>query len=225
MEKAEKVVVTLAYMIKELEALQNEHIRLAREMLEANNGTIFPFDLFATGVFNRSLKLIEGFNKLIPDNFISAAPLVRLQLDNYLRSYAVQRVNMNAHEFALAVMNGTRIKDFQDKDSKRKLNDGELAILAEKMYPGLRDFYNKASDYIHFSDTLIFHSVATNKDTGGFNGHITKNEPYVTEKLRIEAAISMYNFTKLILDFLSDWTFTKNNPELVAELREFKQNS
>jgi hypothetical protein len=88
METVEKVVVTLEYMFKELEALQDTHIEMGREMLEADNGNLFHFDFFASGIFHRSLMLINGFIKLIPDNFKSAAPLVRMQLDNFLKNFS-----------------------------------------------------------------------------------------------------------------------------------------
>lgn len=214
------MVVTLEYMVKELERLQEKHIKLGRKMVEADNGNIFPFDLFATAVLDRSVMLIEGFKKLIPDNFICAAPLVRLQLDNYLRTFAVQRVDINAHEFAIAVINGKRIRDFRDKDTKRKLTDAELVGITEKTHPGITDFYSKASGYIHFSDTLIFNSISVEKGTSTIQGSISKNEPFIPDRLRIEAAISMYSFTELLLNFLEDWTFTKNNAELVANLRD-----
>lgn len=144
MADVEKVVVTLGYMFQELEKLQDLHIKTGRKMLEADNGNIFHFDLFASGIFHRSLMLISGFIKLIPDNFISAAPLVRLQLDNFLRTSAVHRAGMPIYEFAIAVMGGKEIKDFQDKDSKKKLNDSNLASLAEERYPGIKEFLQKS---------------------------------------------------------------------------------
>ena len=140
MESVENVVVTLDYMFKELETLQDMDLEMGREMLEADNGNLFHFDFFASGIFHRSLMLISGFIKLIPDNFISAAPLVRMQLDNFLRTSAAHRVDMPLHEFAIEVIGGKEINKFQDKDTRKKLSDATLVQFAEEQYPGISEF-------------------------------------------------------------------------------------
>lgn len=215
--QSEEQVITSQLEI--LLSLRDAHIEMGKEMITAYNGTIYHFDLFANAVFHRSIMLINGFIKLIPDNFISAAPLVRLQLDNYLRMSAVHRVDMPAHEFASAVINGKRIRDMQDKVTKRKLTDAELVEACNKDYPGLKDFYEKTSSYIHLSDTHIFHAIRSNIDTGTIQGSISLDERFVPDLMRIDAIKSMINITKLVLKFLSEWIFTKNNPEFVAAER------
>lgn len=213
---------TLEIALDKLKTLKKAHLEMGKAMLLADGGKIFPFDLFATGVFSRSIKLIDGFITLIPDNFICAAPIVRMQIDNFLRTSAVLRVDMNAHEFAIKVLNGTKIKDMQDKETRKKLTDRTLVEIFSNQYPGLSEIYHKGSSYIHFSNTHIFHSVSASDAADGatIEGHITEAEPYVTEKLRTEAAITMANATKILLDQLDNWTFTKNNAELVDRLRK-----
>lgn len=130
----------LTSQLEILLTLRDSHIEMGKEMLTAYNGSIYHFDLYANAVFHRLIMLLSGFIKLIPDNFICAAPLVRLQLDNFLRMSAVHRVDMPSHEFAIAVIGGKRIRDMKDKVTKRKLTDAELVEACDKNYPGLKDF-------------------------------------------------------------------------------------
>ena len=69
------------------------HIEIGKDMVTTYDGTIYYLDLLATAVFQCSIMLITGFANLISDNFIRAAPLVRLQLDNYLRIFSLHRVD------------------------------------------------------------------------------------------------------------------------------------
>jgi hypothetical protein len=126
---------------------------------------------------------------------------------------------MPLHEFAIEVIGGKEINKFQDKDTRKKLTDKTLVEVAEVQYPGISEFYKKACGYVHFSDTHIFHTISTNPETGVISGSISKVETRIPNRLRIEACISMYEITKLVLDELNGWIFTKNNPELIQSLR------
>ncbi len=70
------------------------HLDLGKKMSEAYEGAIYPMDLLAAAVLNRSLYLIHGISRLVLDrNYISAVPLLRLQLDNVLRFHAAWLVD------------------------------------------------------------------------------------------------------------------------------------
>jgi hypothetical protein len=92
--------------IHDLEVLNNDHARIGKETMEK---VIYPVDFLAFAVLNRALCLTTGFVALIhAKNLTAAAPLVRLQLDNSLRSLLPPLVHQ-PHDFATKVLGGTRI--------------------------------------------------------------------------------------------------------------------
>src|SRR6516162_1393286 len=73
-------------------------------MTGADNGAVYPVDLLANAVINRSINLLRGYCDLVEKrNFICAAALLRLQLDNCLRFSAVFLVS-SCHDFATEVL-------------------------------------------------------------------------------------------------------------------------
>src|SRR5690606_27851709 len=103
----------------------------------------------------------------------------------------------------------------RDKKTNKKLTDHELVSIYDKEHPGLLQYYKTACSYVHFSNKHIFHTVSTLKDgelIEGLQGFIGSEEKYVPEKMRIEAAGSMINITKILLERLYFWTITKNHP-------------
>jgi hypothetical protein len=66
-------------------------------VLSAHRGDLYGFDLLAVATLNPSMCLLRGFCDLIAsENFIAAAPLLRMQLDNCLRFYAGWLVSESA---------------------------------------------------------------------------------------------------------------------------------
>jgi hypothetical protein len=73
-------------LLNKLEENNKLHIEEAELLLKADKGNFYMFDFLAIAVLQRSMSLSSGFIALMRlDNFISAIPLIRLQLDNYLR--------------------------------------------------------------------------------------------------------------------------------------------
>src|SRR6516162_5203015 len=71
--------------------------------------------IFVAAALNRSISLVHGFCTLIPDNYISAASLVRLQLDSAVRFTALWLVE-DREEFAKNVSSGQQINRVKDRD-------------------------------------------------------------------------------------------------------------
>src|SRR5436309_1171588 len=87
-----------------LQALRVEQSHVGKQMLEAHNRALYMFDLLAIAALNRSAGLCSGFRQLIRSrNFICAAPLIRLQIDNALRLYAGSIVR-DPRGYALSVL-------------------------------------------------------------------------------------------------------------------------
>ena len=61
---------------------------------KADGGSAFSLDMLSTAATHRAMCLIEGFCATFEkENFICAAPLIRLMLDTLLRFYAVWLVD------------------------------------------------------------------------------------------------------------------------------------
>lgn len=116
---------------------------------------IFPLDLLASAVMNRSLNLLLGFCSLIEArNFVAAAPLLRLQLDNVLRFSAAWLV-YDPHRFAWEVIEGTTVTDIQDSTGQRMFDWYLVRKLAEEN-PWAPEVYKQASGYVHLSEKHFF---------------------------------------------------------------------
>jgi hypothetical protein len=91
--------------------------------------------VYVAAALHRSISLVHGFCTLIPDNYISAASLVRLRLDSTLRFSALSLV-ADPEEFAKRVSSGEQINKLKDRDSERmtdaylvkKLNEQSLGF-------------------------------------------------------------------------------------------------
>jgi hypothetical protein len=73
-------------------------------MVERISGQAVPIRVYAFMVLKRSLSLIFGFTNMIRNkNFLCAAPLIRLQIDNLLRFRAAFLVD-NQSQFVVDVI-------------------------------------------------------------------------------------------------------------------------
>lgn len=202
--------------IASLEKLKKIHLERARKMIEADGGSMYPFDILASAVYKRSMSLIDGFLKMIPSNFICAAPLVRLQVDNLLRFSAANRVSVNAHAFAMDVMSGIPVRKMRDKDNpKQFLTDQYLVQKLKHIEPRIESLYEETSGYIHLSEKHIYNAMRFNDEKGGaFEFCVSEKDQYITDEDRVEALTAMIVITEKLLWLLEGWTFVKDNPEV-----------
>src|SRR5690349_15408738 len=114
--------------LEQIDSFENNFKELTKQMISPGQD-LFPLDMLAVGVINRSLSLLTGFTTLVrSNNYIAAAHLARPHLDNYLRFYAAWLVS-EPHEFAMEVMRGKRIDKLKDRTGKH-LRDAYLVEVA-----------------------------------------------------------------------------------------------
>jgi hypothetical protein len=88
---------------------------MALEMMRADDGAMYPLDLYAHGAINRTFALSRGFRSLILDfNFLCAGAILRLQLDTAIRFHAAY-LAPQAYDFAAAVVEGTEVRKLKDR--------------------------------------------------------------------------------------------------------------
>lgn len=204
----------LAERIESLRNLGPSHTQIGHEMFTAHDGDLYPMDFLGAAVLNRSMRLIKGFSDLIPSNFMAAAPLVRLQLDNLLRFHAAFLVQ-DPHRFVMDVLQGSQINKLKSQDGSR-LTDAYLVerIVAKDF--DIKTIYERGCSYVHLSDLHLLHAVQSSGDMQ-VAITISEDESEVPDDLRLDAVETMIFVTQLILNHVRGWVCTKANPELVQK--------
>lgn len=144
----------LEELLDKLRGSEPLHLDVGLRMMKADGGAVFPLDLLALAVLNRSSNLVPAFASLVESrNFISAVPLLRLQIDNCLRFYAAY-ISENPHDFATAVLGGEHVRRMRDKHGN-KMTDAYLVERFSEEFSWAKNVYEKTSGYIHLSDAHI----------------------------------------------------------------------
>ncbi len=147
------------------------------------------------------------------NNFLSAAPLVRIHLDTLLRMYAPLICGGNVDEFAGRALNGKPINELKNTRGET-LRDGFLARELSKQpdFEWVIEVYKTGSSFVHFSDKHIFTSVRIDgaKDRT-INSVVGVHDGFIPIDEKIGATIYMTRITKGILMFIESWTKQKRS--------------
>lgn len=117
----------------------------------------YHMDLVYSAALRRAFSLTRGFFDLVAaENYVSAAPLVRLQLDNAIRTVASIHVR-DVSEFIGHVAKGKRIDQLRDREGNR-LTDKHIVdhIVQHEDLPWVRRVYQEGSRFVHLSDVHLF---------------------------------------------------------------------
>ncbi|WDF77240.1 hypothetical protein PQ469_25470 [Mucilaginibacter sp. KACC 22773] len=192
----------------ELRLYEKKFQKLAACMITSGKGT-YSLDYYISGILNRSLSLIYGFETLIgTSNFLSAAHLVRPHLDNYLRLSAAWMVS-EPHAFATNVWKGEVIRKMKDKSGKF-MTDSYLKDKAAEDYPWITNVYQATSGFIHFGEKHIRNAttlITGEEDT--LTTFIGKVDNQVSYESKIEATIGMIEISNCIAKQVYGWIETK----------------
>ncbi|GIX50934.1 hypothetical protein [Sphaerotilus sulfidivorans] len=207
----------LSRHVEHIEGLRDLHLNLLKNMLQADGGKMFALDLLAAAVVKRSLSLCAGFTSLVrSSNYISAAALLRLQLDSCLRFYAAFIVD-KPHEFASDVLHGTPVRKLKDRSGKF-MTDRHLVDELGKKYEWMPRVYDATSGFIHLSERHIFATWKSSSDKADISLVVGASDEHFVDELWIEMAGAFLASTDALFEYLKGWVFTKENPELVSQL-------
>lgn len=153
------------------------------------------FDMFLISVLNRTVNLNKAFVGLIRDNnFIAAAPFIRINLDTLLRIYASGISEFDRNTFALKVISGESIRKMKIHKSKINMQDVNLVekISSVKNMEWVKDIYETGNSFIHFSDNIIFSSQKiSNYKERTIELTIGMHDSYTDEKTKLDSTIWM----------------------------------
>lgn len=210
---------TIDEELLKLESMLKSHLTCGKEMYSAYKGAIYPMDLLAGAALKRSMCNISAFVTLIKDeNFPTAASILRLQIDTFLRLFSAWQVN-KPHDFATSILAGNQINNEKDKLGN-KMRDSYLCSLAKKEIPWIEKVYKETSGYIHLSSKHIFNSLSPKepiKEGRNIDINISEKDSFVTDELKKEAIAAMINISEHILYYIEGWTLTKDNPDLLKK--------
>ena len=211
---------TVEAALAEVEADEKRLLKIAADMLEAYDRSLYEFDLLASAALNRSVALSSGFCIMIREkNLICAGALVRLQLDTALRLFA-GFIADQPHEFAMEVFKGNRIDRMKDKSGTR-MTDRHLVTQLANEYPWIEEVYERASNYVHLSGTHIKSALSMEDgDSGKIGIKVSSLDRTLPEATYLEAIGAFRECTKIVARYVYGWTFTKANPEEVAQMKD-----
>jgi hypothetical protein len=200
--------------IEKLRQFRNDHIEMGKLVLSAHGGDLYNFDLLAVATLNRSMCLLKGFcDLMVSENFLAAAPLVRLQLDNCLRFFAGWLVS-NPHEFAFQVLEGKQVKDLCDGHGNKMTDRYLVEKFSQEEDERFLALYTQTSGYVHLSNKHMFNAMGLENKDGKLRLKITDKDAFVPNELYIEAIDSFTAVTKTLLKYMYGWAYTKENPEV-----------
>jgi hypothetical protein len=206
----------LARGLSELRRADDNLLVMAKKM--ADNQNIFPLDILANAVLNRSLALINGFITLAEsDNYLAAVHLIRIHLDSFLRFGAAWQVD-KPHEFALQVLDGEPVRKIKDRLGNR-MTDQYLVSIFSVSYPWIKSVYDTTSGYIHLSERHIYASTKIEAEQMLMHFSISRKDKFLSLDLKIDAINGMLAITNCIIEYIHGWTWTKSNPDQLDQLR------
>jgi hypothetical protein len=107
--------------------------------------------------------LLRGFCDLLESkNYISAAPLISLQLENIIRFSAASLVD-DPDDFSLSILKGKQINHIVDSRGHR-MTDRYLVNKVSEGEPRVEQLYRQTSGYIHLSAVHMYNSIQITED-------------------------------------------------------------
>ena len=152
-------------------------------------------DFFFCASADRCMHLIDGFIAMLQErNLTCAGALLRLQLDNCMRTYAAF-IAADKESVVDCIISGNRIDQQKSEDGKQ-LKDFYLKEELNKIEPRFSSVYDNTSGYIHLSDKAFYQTVNSCDDNtiewGVGLPLIEKHNPVL-----IEGAEAFIHFVKL----------------------------
>lgn len=131
------------------------------------NGDFTRWDLYLAATCEYCMRLIDGVIPMLESrNFICVEQLLRAQIGVCMRTFALVVCN-DADEFLEVFFAGGRVDKVKDRKGKN-LTDGRLKELLSEYAPTVKDDYDMASGFTHYSFEVIM-SMSVRKEGCAIN--------------------------------------------------------
>src|SRR5664280_2753685 len=143
----------LKQIIDELATAREEGLKLAAAVI---GQTLFSDDLYILSLIDKSLRLVDGFKSMIEQrNLTCAGILLRVQLDNCLRTYALYAAADKQEVVHSMLEKSVQLDQLKAKDGK-KMSDRYLREQLETVDKRFGAVYKEASGYIQHSGKAFY---------------------------------------------------------------------
>lgn len=204
--------ITKESLLIEIDNKTNAMLKLGKH-LTAISPNIEPFDLLLISIVNRTVNLNSAFTSLSrANNFIAAAPLVRINLDSLLRIYASYLTNYDNNTFAKKVMGGLQINKMKYKNTKDYLHDSRIVkeLKEVKGMDWVEKVYLAGNSFVHFSDSVFYSSqkIADEKEKT-IMVSIGLHDSFINESEKFGATVWMNKIIDSIILQCQIWMYDK----------------
>jgi hypothetical protein len=199
-------------LLNEIEKKLKSIIKLGRQ-LEEITPDLEMFDFYLIAALNRTINISKAYVQLIYDNnFLAAAPLVRINLDTLLRIYASLISEFDRNTFAHKAMSGNIIGKMKLNGTNEFLTDKTLYTELSKidgMY-WVSDIYKAGSSFVHFEKSHIFSSLnISDKENRIVKMTIGFHDSFIPETEKKGSAVWMNKIIDAIVVQTQLWFFEK----------------
>jgi hypothetical protein len=190
---------------------QDRHFELVKAICGTtgpdSSTPLFQCDFVLLSVLNRSLDLVDGFlwsfNRW---NLSTAAPIVRMQVDNLLRLVLLSKAGPGPAVEAL--LSGGPLSKERDplapSGKKNTLTDQRLREHARDRFPWLDLVYEKSSGWIHFSSVHVGVTMVITED-GQFSGRFPSDISRYPYEFLEQVLWAMRASTAGVLDIVTEF--------------------
>lgn len=189
----------------EIENKSKAIIKLGKQ-LHAISNEMFPFDLLIIAALNRTVNTNKAFVSLVKDNnFISAIPLIRINLDTLLRLYASNISEFDRNGYALKILSGMEVRKMKHFNSKSKLSDYFLHTEISKVegMEWVSYLYNIGNSFIHLEKSHFLSSMKiTSEDERTILMSIGYHDSFISDNDKNE----LVNWMNLTIDKIVEQT-------------------
>ncbi len=168
---------------------------------EVPDGKIFTKTILINTVLQRSLALIDGYQKLLEtNNIIVLNALARLQIDNCIFVYGIYYLVSNGYNiddlYKDILKNNKHLSDY--KVNKQKLYDTFLVNQIDNENDvEFGKMYNFSCRFVHYSDSASYLTMET-KENGIVNFSLSTNYERFSNQVMVNAG-SFVNVSKFLL--------------------------
>ena len=137
--------------------LRKEAVNISEGVI---GGSLCKDDFYFLASIDRCIRLIDGMTEMLEKrNLTCAGALLRMQMDNCMRTYAAY-IAEDKNAVLDSVISGDPINKLKDKDGK-PLTDSNLKNKLNNIDKRFGSVYSQSSGYIHLSDKAFYQTVDT----------------------------------------------------------------
>jgi hypothetical protein len=204
--------LTKEQLLTEIDNKSKAIINMGKQ-LTAITTNMETFDFLLIAALNRTVNISKAYTTLIRDNnFIAAAPLVRINIDTLLRLYASIISEFDRNTFASKVMGGEIIKKMKLNGTGIKLDDRTLYLELSKIegMEWLTDIYKAGSSFVHLEKSHIFSSLKIADDKERIvNMTIGFHDAFIPESEKFGSTVWMNKIIDSIIQQAQIWMYEK----------------